>query len=188
MLRIMDPRMPDSFRLFFALWPSESDADRMMAWARDAHRLCGGRIQRQDTLHLTLAFLGATPAEQARALVQAAPAWPARVAPLALRRFGRFTGPRIVWAGPGAHDEDRLAWLDALHETLWSHLHTMGWKREAATFRPHVSLLRRAGPGDVTTLRQPPLIWTPQRCVLVASQPRDSGSYYKVLASMPLKD
>lgn len=174
-------------RIFFGLWPSEDDAARIMAWANDAHAAFGGRIMRADTLHLTLAFLGSTPADRVDALVQAAPSWPAPVGPIVLQRFGRFAGPRIVWAGPGADDTGRLAWLDQLHDSLWSRLELMGWPRPKNAFRPHVSLLRKAQPGDPAVLRRAPLAWTPAQCVLVASQPADSGSYYQVLASMPLE-
>lgn len=139
-----------------------------------------------ETLHLTLAFLGRASAEQTQALVEAAPTWQARVQPLTLTRFGRFAGPGIVWAGPGQHDEDRIAWLDALHLDLWRHLAALGWQQPAGVFRPHVSLLRRAGPGDVALLARPALEWTPASCVLVASQPHESGSYYRVLARLPL--
>lgn len=173
-------------RIFFALWPSADDAARMMAWAHDAHAAVGGRIMREETLHLTLAFLGATPAEQVDALIDAVPDWRAPVGTLVLQRYGRFVGPRVVWAGPGIGDADRVAWLDRLHDTLWRRLEAMGWTRPAGGFRPHVSLLRKAGPGELPEPQRPALAWTPARCVLVASQPSDRGSHYRVLANMPL--
>lgn len=91
---------PHARRLFFALWPSAADAARIMAWAQQAHQLWGGRVMRQDTLHLTLAFLGETPEEQVQRLCRAAPDWPAPVRPVTLTHCGCFRGPRVVWAGP----------------------------------------------------------------------------------------
>ncbi|MGB6102216.1 MAG: RNA 2',3'-cyclic phosphodiesterase, partial [Pusillimonas sp.] len=145
-----------ALRIFFALWPSEADAAGIMAWAHDAQAAFGGRIMRADTLHLTLAFLGSTPADRVDELVRAVPSWPAPVGAIVLRRFGRFTGPRIVWAGPGASETDRVAWLDRLHDVLWDRLRTLGWARPEGVFRPHVSLLRKAGPGEPAALRRPP--------------------------------
>lgn len=173
-------------RIFFGLWPSAATAEQTMAWTHDAHALCGGRVMRPETLHVTLAFLGSTPAARVAELVRAVPGWQVRTGAMTLRRFGRFTGPRIVWAGPTEDDEERLDWLDALHDDLWSRLEEMGWTRPDAIFRPHVSLLRKAGPGDVQTLRRPPLAWMPDRCVLVASTPGEGGSYYRVLASLAI--
>jgi 2'-5' RNA ligase len=74
-----------------------------------------------------------------------------------------------------------------LYDALWGRLEERGWERPPGVFRPHVSLLRKAQPGDVSVLQRPPLTWTPAGCVLVASQPREGGSHYQVLARMPLR-
>lgn len=178
---------PHARRLFFALWPSAADAARIMAWAQQAHQLWGGRVMRQDTLHLTLAFLGETPEEQVQRLCRAAPDWPAPVRPVTLTHCGCFRGPRVVWAGPDACDPQPLAWLHALHQDLWQRLQALGWQAPHEAFRPHVSLLRKAAPADTAALRRAPLTWAPEQCVLVASRPAQSGSYYEVLARMRLQ-
>lgn len=169
----------NSRRLFIGLWPDAPIVDALSAWAVQAHGLCGGRIMRADTLHLTLAFLGNVDAQRVTALCAAVPTWQVRTGVLELNRFGRFKGPRIVWAGP---TEQRVTWLDALHDELWERLSAMGLTSPAEAFRPHVSLLRNAGPGDVSRLVvEQPIVWTPMRCILVASMPAETGSYYEVL-------
>lgn len=173
-------------RIFFALWPTPESAAEIMAWARAAHAVCGGRIMRPETLHLTLAFLGATPESRVRQLAQAAHRWRADVGEITLRRFGRFPGPRIVWAGPTLDDADRLEWLDVLHERLWRQLEDLGWLRSSMIFRPHVSLLRKADACDLDALQRPPLSWRPAACVLVASRPTVAGSRYEILTSVPM--
>ncbi len=101
--------------------------------------------------------------------------------PLRLDRYGRFRGPQIVWAGPSAP----VPWLEALQGWLWRALARQGFARPDEPFRPHVSLLRRAGPGALDALPTPrPLVWTPRRCVLVASDPRPDGSFYETLAGV----
>ena len=107
-----------SQRLFFALWPSAAQAEAMMPWVHSACQACGGRMMRQDTLHMTLAFLGSTDADRVKALQQAVPAWSARVGTMILSRYGCFTKPRIVWAGPD--QEASLTWLHELHDDLWT--------------------------------------------------------------------
>ncbi|MFW7340568.1 RNA 2',3'-cyclic phosphodiesterase [Pollutimonas sp. H1-120] len=173
-------------RIFFGLWPSAETAAQIMEWAHEAHALFGGRIMRPETLHLTLAFLGGTPAARVSELIQAVPDWQVRVETMVLRRLGRFAGPRIVWAGPSQDDAQSLDWLDTLHDDLWIRLEEMGWARPDMIFRPHISLLRKAGSGDVQGLRRPPIIWTPERCVLVASTPGEGGSCYRELARLPI--
>jgi 2'-5' RNA ligase len=170
-------------RLFFALWPDAAVRTGLIRWARAVHGLCGGRMMRPDTLHLTLAFLGAVETGRIpdlQALLQRQD-WPA--GSLCLDCHGRFRGPRIVWAGPRA----RVPWLEALHEALWRALQEQGFERPGEPFRPHVSLLRGAGPGDLATLPAPgPVHWTPHRLVLVASRPQETGSYYETLAETAL--
>ncbi|HUH58539.1 MAG TPA: RNA 2',3'-cyclic phosphodiesterase [Candidimonas sp.] len=176
-----------NLRIFFAFWPPSAAADQLSAWARDAHQLCGGRIMRAETMHLTLAFLGNTPMGKVRELVDAATGWTLPVDSIALRHVGRFFGPRVVWAGPSDSDDERLPWLDQAYDMLWTHLEGMGWQRPASVFRPHVSLLRKAGAGDLASLARPPVVWTPAQALLVASRPREGGSFYDVLARLPLR-
>lgn len=168
-----------SRRLFFALWPDADVVAALHAWARRAHALCGGRIMRPDTLHLTLAFLGEVDADRIAHLQALLRDHPFEGGTLCLDRYGRFRGPRIVWAGSSA----RVPWLDAAQRRLWQALAAQGFTVPQEPFRPHVSLLRRAGPADLNALPVPePVCWTPRHCVLVASTPRESGSFYEVLA------
>ncbi|MDN5844597.1 MAG: RNA 2',3'-cyclic phosphodiesterase [Alcaligenaceae bacterium] len=172
-----------SRRQFIGLWPDARTVQALSAWATKAHALCGGRIMRPDTLHLTLAFLGNVQATQVADLSAAVPAWRVHTGLLELTRLGRFKGPRIVWAGPA---DARVGWLDELHTELWGRLGRLGFVPPAEPFRPHVSLLRNAGLGDVSRLAvAPPIVWTPSRCVLVASAPAATDSYYEVLAEAP---
>ncbi|WP_323028646.1 RNA 2',3'-cyclic phosphodiesterase [Castellaniella defragrans] len=176
----MSGRQIDTRRLFFALWPDAAAVAKLVDWTRLAQEACGGRRMRPDTLHLTLAFLGAVDTHRIQDLIDLLhePRGPAGT--LALDRFGRFRGPRIVWAGPSA----QVSWLEALHRSLWRDLDRLGFPRPNEPFRPHVSLLRQAGDGDlaaIPTMR--PIVWDARRLVLVASAPREKGSYYEVLGN-----
>lgn len=173
-------------RLFIGLWPDDAAVRELSAWAHDAQALCGGRIMQPHDMHLTLAFLGQTDARQTQALVDAVTDWPVSVRPFRLERFGVFERARVVWAGPA--DNDPLTWLHALYDTLWDRLVTMGHERPDTVFRPHVSLLRRARSCDVSALHRDAVVVYPQRCVLVASRPGETGSHYQMLAQLPVKD
>jgi 2'-5' RNA ligase len=171
-------------RVFFALWPDAATAATLSGWARRAHAAFGGRVMRPETLHLTLAFLGMVPLDRIADLTALLDEASLIGGPLRLDRYGRFHGPRIVWAGPSATPP----WLDALHGWLWRALARRGCARPDESFRPHVSLLRRAAPGDLDALSAPePLDWTPRRCVLAASAPSPAGSFYEILAERELR-
>ncbi len=145
-----------------------------------------------DTLHLTLAFLGATPPERAAELAKAASMWRVPTGTVVLSELGRFKGPRVVWAGPSSHDVACQDWLRGVHAHLRSELRRFGVALAEDRFRPHVSLLRDvrsdAAPhgqsADLQAYR--PTLWEPARCVLVASQPRPGASSYRVLARVAL--
>jgi len=167
-------------RLFFALWPDAATAGRLGDWTRALLPACGGRAMRRDSLHLTLAFLGRTEPARTRELVAALQAWRIEPGAFDLTRVGRFGRLHIVWAGPDANGQDaeRLA---ALHRSLWSWLAPLGWQPELP-FRPHVTLLRSAGPADAAPPPEP-VRWHYDRVVLAASTDDPSGPRYRILAA-----
>ena len=169
---------PARARLFFALWPGPALAATLADWAAQARAACGGRAMRPDTMHLTLAFLGAVDADRGAAL--AAATGRQRVAPgsLALDRYGAFARQRIVWAGPA----DTGAALQHTYDSLWHWLQPMGWQRPAQAFQPHVTLLRRTARLDLPA-HPAPVHWHYDRYLLVESRPQDGTAHYRVLAS-----
>lgn len=175
----------DTRRLFFALWPDADVAARLVPWAQAVQRLCGGRVMRVDTFHLTLVFLGSVPVGRLPSLCQVLAQVPCAGGDLMLDRFGRFRGPRIVWAG----STQAADWLVTLQAWLADTLAARGLAAPVSeAFRPHVSLLRHAGDGDVRGLTVPePIVWHANRMVLVASTPRASGAYYEPLAQATLR-
>lgn len=172
-------------RLFFAYWPSAETAQALMDWVRRAHALYGGRMMRSDTLHLTLAFLGQTEPERAQQLAAECAHWRLPAGSMVLNEPGRFNRAKVVWLGPSHAQPASLAWLYAANQQLWSNLASLGWTPEPG-FRPHVSLLRNAQAGDLSSLQGPAIAWSPERCVLVSSSPGSAGSNYTILAEIPL--
>lgn len=190
-------------RLFFAYWPSPEKAAEIEPWVKQAHALFGGRMMRTETLHMTLAFLGEVDPTALEELVAACTAWQLPTGSMTLRQPGRFKNAKVVWLGPDSGRESEemgsdpnkeklgsdpisLAWLQRAYDELWAHLAPLGWQPREAAFRPHVSLLRNAGPGELDVLQGTAVHWSPERCVLVGSRPTSEGSRYTVLAELPL--
>jgi len=168
---------PARARLFFALWPGPALAATLAGWAAQAQAACGGRAMRPDTLHLTLAFLGAVDAERVPELVAATAGQRSPPGRLTLDRYGAFARQGIVWAGPSTPDPT----LRHTHDALWDWLEPLGWPRPAQAFRPHVTLLRRAASLDVPAAPAP-AHWQYGHYVLVQSRPQDGVAHYQVLA------
>lgn len=182
---------PDSLRLFVALWLPEALAkaalSRLALLRRDGR---GVRWVRPDQLHLTLKFLGETPAaflpEIERALAGVAAASTSFA--LGLEAGGVFPPsgpPRVVWIGvsPAA----KLVELAARVEQA---LQPLGFDPETRPFRPHLTL-GRAEPGAVfdRALLARPLAAQPETIAalsLVQSQLRPGGSVYRTVAEWKL--
>lgn len=186
--KLSGPRSaPTHRRLFFALWPDEPVAAMLSRWAQQqAHAPGDGRLLPVESLHLTVAFLGATPITQIPALCRLLDTPGRAGGTLVLDRLGYFRGPRIVWAGPSAH----VDWLETLHAHLWQELCGLGWSPPNERFCPHVSLLRNASPRALLQSPVPSAIsWAAHRLVLAASTGKHTGPgpLYEHLASRALQ-
>ncbi|CAN0482847.1 unnamed protein product, partial [Phaeothamnion confervicola] len=151
-------------RLFFALWPAPGVARALHTWGRAAQAVTGGRLTREETIHLTLAFLGDVPGERVAALIDCARRVKGRAFGLAIDEGRRWEHNRIAWAGPREMPEalaDLAAQLDA-------HLKAGGFRTEKRDFKAHISLVRRTEQGGVLPAL-PPVAWRADEFVLVRS-------------------
>lgn len=137
----------ENFRLFLGLQLSPAAkaylSCKMSAMARE---LPFRKWTHSEDLHVTLHFLGETPATRLAALGDAAAAAAARAAPitLALTKAGTFgspSAPRVLWCGL-AEPEAAPGALAELHAALGATLTASGFATEARPFRAHATLAR----------------------------------------------
>jgi len=164
-------------RLFFALWPPAATAEALHAWARKAQRNTGGRVTRAETIHLTLAFLGETPPERLDAAIAAARRVRAPRGTLPIERAKWWKHNRIVWVGPEKTDA-------SLHEALAAELRAEGFALEKRAFAAHVTLIRKAGEGELPSV--PRVEWPVEGFVLVRSALSAEGPAYERVAEFGL--
>jgi RNA 2',3'-cyclic 3'-phosphodiesterase len=125
-------------RLFCALSLPDETVERLVAW--QAHELRGGRVVPPGNLHVTLAFLGPTPASQlplvADCLRNTARG---QREPLRLRLRGYRETRSVAML---TFDDEGGAATD-LAEGLQTGLEELGvYRREARAWLPHVTVLR----------------------------------------------
>lgn len=172
----------DSARLFFALWPDTGVRKELAAWQRKLYAGGNARALRPWTLHLTLVFLGRTPAAQFDAVRNAAAGARGRAADLLLDEAGYWPHNNIVWVGCMAPPP---ALLD-LQSTLAARLAAAGVAFDNKAFFPHVTLLRNV-------LKAKPawplesVAWPLRDFVLVESRTGADGSRYEIVARFPLR-
>jgi 2'-5' RNA ligase len=147
--------------------------DRAVTWVQP------GRI------HLTLRFLGDTPADRLGELASMLDTVSAQHRPfrLQLGRLGAFPNerrPRVVWVGLDG-DVQRAA---ALQKALDAALLPLGWQPEGKPFSPHLTLGRVKRDND--QIRLPwgkgvaPASFTVEAIYLMESQLRPQGPLYTV--------
>jgi 2'-5' RNA ligase len=129
-------------RAFLAIPLPARLRQELAAVGRNVERL---RAQREETIHLTVRFLGDIddPAPVAAAVAPVAAAHPAF--DLALRGLGAFPNPRrarVVWVGLGAGDHE----AGALAGGIDAALAPLGFEREQRAWHGHVTLGRFRSP------------------------------------------
>ncbi len=141
------------------------------------------RWVRPEQMHLTLRFLGDTPADRLPAIYAAMDGVAAGRAPFALRltELGCFPNarrPRVVWVGLGGD----AAALAALAAALNAALSGLGLPPEDKPFRAHLTLGRvkdeRAAAGIDWSLAVPSLLVPVAALHLIESQLRPDGPLY----------
>jgi len=170
---------PERRRLFFALWPDPAVSTRLAAAARAAHALCGGRLMRRDSLHLTLVFVGAVTEPLVDKLQRAASLVRAEAFSLSFERYGCWQRKGIVWAGCAASSP-----LSDLVGQLAGRLVEAGLTLERREFAAHLTLLRNARCVDLPQLSA--IDWPVAEFVLVESQLAASAGGYSIIGRWPL--
>lgn len=163
-------------RLFFATWPPAGRAAELHAWARSVAAGTAERVLPAENLHLTLAFLGATPPERLRTAVEAARAVMFEPHTVRLDRAGHWARSAVVFAAPA----ETPPALQALATNLRSGLAAAGFVLEDRAFAPHVTLIRKAvAARDLRPLQ--PVEWPLAAFVLARSTLTENGSQYEIL-------
>ena len=172
---------PASPRLFFALWPTAAASAELAMAGKRLHGICGGRLTRMETVHLTLVFLGEVGSERIGDLLELAGEIRVPAFGIGFTRFGWWPHNRIVWAAPGETPVELMRLVDALREKLLG----SGFRFDTKPFVPHITLLRKAdcrkSPLPAGTIE-----WRAEDFVLVRSVPGESGSAYEVVGRWQL--
>ena len=174
------PAEPDTLRLFFALWPDDATRDALNRTGKWLHQHWGGRRMRADTLHITLAFLGSTPAEQLDILAACADTVCTDVFELLLDQAGYWRHNRIGWFGASETPPQHFELVKALNAALQA----AGFPVDVRPHVPHVTLLRKSAGGTVPECV--PVRWPIHDFVLVKSSTESDGARYEVIRRWPL--
>lgn len=167
----------NTLRLFFALPCPPDQAAAISSW-RDQQAF-GGRPVPAVNLHMTLAFLGAQPAEHLEALRQLADGIDCPGFELELNGL-IILGKGFVCLQPQTPPAGLLQLAAALNERLSA----LGVVLDSRPFLPHMTLARQADAKAQCPAAS--FSWPVERFVLYQSQNTADGVRYQELGSWPL--
>lgn len=174
---------PAGARFFFALWLPTDAAHSLHTVAGGVVGRCGGRLMREDALHMTLAFLGEIPERRLEELQALAATVSLPQVKVRLDRLGFWNHNHVLWAG----SKNALPEIAALADKLQAIMLEAGFLSEVKPFAPHVTMLRKLlHPGTLPDLA--PVEWTAAEFVLAKSWRSDRGSAYETVAHWPLQE
>lgn len=146
------------------------------------HRVVDGKCSRDESLHMTLAFLGDIDAQKVARLLAPPSDVFVSAFDLVLDQFGCWSHNGVGWAAasriPGS--------LRDLATNLQGWLRGAGFELEQRVFTPHVTLIRKARCAPLPDAMAP-IAWQVNDFALIHSKLQPGGSRYRVLASWPLQ-
>lgn len=169
-------------RLFVAIPVPEHISERLEDWTREQkEKLSFRKWSHPRDYHITLQFLGDTPAakhEALQAVLQEAKAKPFSLALNGAGTFGPPSAPRVLWAAVSGD----LEALTALHREVIKATRSIGFEPEERPYSPHITLARKfAGAGEMppeATFSAPALFeWEANRFVLMRTHMNASPMY-----------
>jgi 2'-5' RNA ligase len=178
---VSEAAAPAKLRLFFALWPPAELQAWLAGVARGLQAELGGKATRQDSIHLTLVFLGEVNAQRLHNVVAAADSVPCAPFTLTLDIAGCWAHNRIAWVGPASTPHPLAETVQALQLRV----RALGFAIDERPYAPHITLVRKASRARRTAPLSETAQWSVDHFVLVSSQLDAKGSRYSPIGRWP---
>ncbi len=163
-------------RLFFALWPSEKQRRQIDSAIEPYRASLTGKWTVRDNWHVTVVFIGGILVSDIPALQAAACEVRCPAIKLRFERLDYWARPKIMCLQADSVSNQ----LIELVTSLESAARTIGFKPEKRSYRPHMTIARKARFFEPITLAQPfELHWSGFDLIESISTP--SGVQYKPL-------
>jgi 2'-5' RNA ligase len=183
-------RAPERLRLFVAVDAPPDQLEAVDDALEDLKKTLGGaRWAPVANQHVTLKFLGSTPADLVDAVGDvcaraAAAERPSIVSIAGLGAFPSVTRARVLWAG--IDDPNDL--LATLARRLADDFAPLGYEPEKRSFTPHLTLARFKRPGRLGDLPELPGLdpFSVTELVLYRSRLSPTGARYEVVERYPI--
>lgn len=171
---------PDQQRLFVALWPD--DALRTAIRDATAPLIAGvpGHHVPDGNWHVTVVFIGNWPVARRGVLEAALARVPVEPIEVDFEFVTLWPRPRAIVLEAGETPPRLLRLVMRVCEAV----EVFGWQRQMRPYRPHLTLVRRAGPIDALRLPEP-VRFRANSFSLLASESSGNGVVYRPLQTWP---
>jgi len=163
-------------RIFFALWPDERQRDRLRDQISPLAKLVEGQVVYRGSWHVTTAFIGRFPEADIPDLLARAAQIPVEPFRLRFDRVEFWPRPKVASLVAPTVPPELQRLVDAQNALLTD----FGVMVEDRTYRPHITVVRRARPFETQRLAQPAVVeWSSFE--LVESVPQPGGADYQLV-------
>ena len=163
-------------RIFFALWPDDRQRDRLRDLISPLAKLVEGQVVYRGNWHVTTAFIGNFPEADIPALLARAAVIEFEPFRLRFDRVEFWPRPKVASLVAPTVPPELQRLVDAQNAVLAD----FGVPVEDRTYRPHITVVRRARPFETQRLAQPAVMeWAGVELVESVSQP--GGATYRPL-------
>lgn len=179
-----------NLRLFVAAYPPEAIVRTLVARV-EALPLPAYRLTPPAQVHLTLQFVGDTPARALESVIESAERSAAGLRAFELRVLGLVALPERGPARLLAARTDEPATLLELHRRLAHRLATNARERPGDRFAPHLTLCRFVSPAAGLVIHEPQdaevLTWRVEHVLVMRSTLRPEGAEHHVVRTIELE-
>jgi 2'-5' RNA ligase len=163
-------------RIFFALWPDDRQRDRLRDQISPLAKLVEGQVVYRGDWHVTTAFIGNFPEADIPGLLARAAQIPVEPFRLRFDRVEFWPRPKVASLVAPTVPPELQRLVDAQNALLTD----FGVAVENRTYRPHITVVRRARPFETQRLAQPAVVeWAAFELIESVSQP--GGAAYHPL-------
>ena len=170
-------------RLFFALLPNDQVRSQIVENFSRIRQAKHGRVIQPHNLHITLHFVGSVTEDIKECMHVAATTIRADRFVFNLDCYGYFPRAKIFWMGCQETPDE----LTRLHKKLEAALENCGYRGEARSFTPHITLMRKCEQEEPLDADFS-LEWPVDEFALVESRSDKHGVNYQLVEKYPLSD
>ncbi len=176
------PPKTKSIRVFFAIFPNQSNQILLSDQVKQLEPICGGRQVQRQQIHLTLLFLGNLAFERLAVLQRTAKNVAARRFELQLDEIRYWKHNQIVYIQSKQFPAELFFLVDSLTQALSE----AGFTFDKRIYKPHITLIRKAIRPVAVNLNNS-ILWRVDKWLLVQSRQTSNGMQYIPLGQWHLR-